>query len=248
MGDKNLHSGHRQRMIQKAYANPTILEEHELLEVFLYKVIPRKDTNPLAHRLIDTFGSINGVFSATAEELMLVKGVGKSVASNIVVMGKMYSMLKPEKPKKIKNAMSFDRIKDHVLAKFELIECERSMLFYLDKDYNIIKEVGFASLDVENVFADTSSVLKNFALYKPKFAVVAHNHPSGNAFPSFQDDFTTKKLNIVCAMHGVELIDHIIVAGSEAFSYHVSGRMQKVKDQANVDKVIRSLENDSLDD
>lgn len=73
----NPHLGHRARMTEKVLNNPTVLADHELLEVLLYGTLPRIDTNPLAHKLLEVFGSLENLFSADMKELMVVKGVGE---------------------------------------------------------------------------------------------------------------------------------------------------------------------------
>ena len=78
---KNIHSGHRQRMREKAYKNGfDSFEQHELLEMLLYATVPQKDTNPIAHNLINSFGSFHAVFEAPVEELMKVSGMTKTSA------------------------------------------------------------------------------------------------------------------------------------------------------------------------
>ena len=86
---EGLHSGHRERLVNKFIEYPDSFSEHELLELFLFTVLPRKDTNETAHRLLQAFGNITKVFSASAEQLMAVKGVGKTIAAQIVLHSKI---------------------------------------------------------------------------------------------------------------------------------------------------------------
>ena len=75
-----MHEGHRKRMYEKLKNNDGLLD-HEILEILLFNAVPRKNTNPIAHNLLNTFGSLGGVFNATHRQLVTVDGVGESVAA-----------------------------------------------------------------------------------------------------------------------------------------------------------------------
>ena len=90
MKEENLHAGHRERVIKKFITSNNGVLDHELLEILLFSFLPRIDTNPIAHRLIQTFGSLKGVFLATTEQLLSVKGIGKKTAANIKLIGMIY--------------------------------------------------------------------------------------------------------------------------------------------------------------
>ena len=81
-----MHEGHRKRMYEKL-KNDDGLYEHELLEILLFNAFQRKNTNPIAHALLDSFGSISGVLNASVEELCAVEGVGESVALYLKCIG-----------------------------------------------------------------------------------------------------------------------------------------------------------------
>ena len=73
---ENIHAGHRERMMKKVKDTPDGLLDYELLEILLFNMLPRINTNPLAHKLIKTFGSVEKVITASVDELMAIKGVG----------------------------------------------------------------------------------------------------------------------------------------------------------------------------
>ena len=83
MDDKNIHSGHRKRMTERFLKYPDSLSEHEVLEIMLYSALPRKDTNPLAHKLLAVFGSLENVLGADAAVLKSVDGVGDKVCLSL---------------------------------------------------------------------------------------------------------------------------------------------------------------------
>ena len=99
--DSNIHAGHRERLNQKLLSNCSVLNDHELLEALLFCAIPRVDTNPLAHKLIKEFGSVQNVFNADPKQLVRVDGVGKKTASLIVCVGEIYRRIKETSSEKV---------------------------------------------------------------------------------------------------------------------------------------------------
>lgn len=237
----NIHRGHRERMIERAFNNIDSLAEHELLEILLYSIMPRVDTNPLAHRLIRAFGDIDGVFRATTAELITVEGVGKRIAAEICLISKIFSKIKPTKKNK-GPVISFSQLKEDIILEFSKLQTEKVVVYLLDKKYNILHELPWEDKKSDNASAQVAELIKSFAIFKPTYLIVAHNHPSCSVTPSDEDDFTTKKLNMICDLHGVSLIDHIIVAEGQAFSYCVTGRLVDIKKNSDVNKMIKTLE------
>lgn len=235
---EGLHDGHRERLINKFAEFPDSFSDHELLEIFLYTVVPRKDTNVLAHRLIKAFGSLKKVFSATAEQLMTVEGVGKAIAAQIVLRAKIMNKIAVLPPEKAKAFTSPERIKSELIALFDGVRGEKFYFFLLSAAFEQVFRIEFIGNTEEAVFADTTEIARAMSVNKAKFALIAHNHPSGNPSPSEADDVATSKFYIVCDVHGVKLIDHVIVAGQKTYSYFADGRLDHIKEKAKTDKLI----------
>lgn len=238
---ENIHSGHRKRMLEKAVNAPESLADHEILEVLLFYVLPRRDTNALAHRLIRAFGGIDKVFRASAKELKTVDGVGDKVAEYITVNGRLLGVIGDRKADKRESWLSFADSKAAILRKFVGMREEMFVMFLLDAKRRVIMELSFEDKNRNNVSADIPEIAKAFALHKPSFAVVAHNHPSCNPLPSAADDMSTKKINILCEMHGVTLLDHVIVAGENTYSYFAENRLSGIKEVADLDKLLTGI-------
>jgi DNA repair protein RadC len=236
----NLHEGHRARLKVKFLENPSIVSDHELLEVLLYGALPRVDTNEIAHRLLKVFGSLSGVFSATEKELTCIEGVGKSAATAIMVVGKVAERLIKERANtKTKRMFSFYENKEEIIADLGGLYEEKVIIYLLDDKYRKISSIVFEDRERFSVKLDIPELAKAVAIHKPKFAIVAHNHPSGMLEPSGDDDFTTQRLCLLCSVHGVTLIDHVIVAGNAAFSYRQSGRLQPLLEKADIHKLLQ---------
>ncbi len=234
---KNLHEGHRERLINRFLENPDGTADHELLEILLFSMIPRKDTNLIAHKLLNTFGGLYGVFNASAPALMTIDGVGKRVASEIVVVGKIVAKLLEIKKPPNPTMRSFYQIKNYIVEDFEGLYEEKFIMYLLDGKYRKIVGVEFDDKSISSVTAEVSDVAKALAIHNGRYAIIAHNHPSGNVEPSLIDDATTKKLSALCSLHGVDLLDHVIIHETTAFSYYQEGRLEKLKQAAALGKI-----------
>lgn len=244
--ERNLHDGHRDRMREKLLKNPDSLSDHELLEILLYQFIPRKNTNEIAHNVLQYFGSMENLIKADAKEILAIPGIGKNTASGITLFSaicKRYAN-KPAENKKAK--FSFDAYRSGVVSYFSG-KTEEEFVFILLNDKN--KEICRTSFDdrrESEVYVDLSVVAKILAINKPTGVIIAHNHPSGIALPSANDDVSTVKINALCSIHGATLLDHIIVSKNDSFSYFVSGRMEFLKKQCNIDRYISGLKETDL--
>ena len=236
---ENLHAGHRERMIDKLLKNPDSFLEHELLEVLLYSVLPRVDTNPIAHRLLRSFGSLKNLFTATKEQLISVEGIGKKAASQILLFGALFrNVSKNLTTEEVENFYSFSTYKQTLLDYFKNLEVEQFLIVLLDKRYRVLNKLRFVDHKRDKVTANIPEIAKAFVINKPTYAIIAHNHVSDDLTPSKEDDFATGKLNVLCAVHGVTLIDHVIVGKTDALSYFMENRLQEIKDKINVEKLM----------
>lgn len=238
---KNIHEGHRERTIKKFLKNPAAFSDHEVLEVLLFFALPRKDTNALAHRILNVFGSVDGVFNASACQLEKIDGVGKRLSAYILSIGQLFSRL----------ALS-SKVKDEILNTPEKTKLAISPLFYgqnfetfvmvlLDKNYRVIAKSIFCDKDRGQVSAEIPEIITAIEAHKPKFMVIAHNHPSFKCLPSNEDDFTTKKINVLCELYDVVLSDHLIFAGDNVYSYKQEGRLDEIRRTAVLNKLFDKI-------
>ena len=140
--DKNIHKNHRKRLRDRfEREGADSFEVHEILELFLFDAIPRVSTNAIAHRLLDRFGDLNGVFSATEKELMTVKGIGSHAAEYIVNASKEYRAQIEEELLK-RPLSSFSRAANYFIHKLRddefATDADRSaVIVMLDKDFRV---------------------------------------------------------------------------------------------------------------
>ena len=240
MKQENLHSGHRERTIKKFLLSPSTFAEHEVLEALLFYAIPRVDTNPLAHKLIKMFGSLDGVFNATHEQLVSVEGVGDKVASYLMLVGQVVKRTSNNSKMNIKLKNTFE-VKEWLIDFFNGKSLESFVMIMLDDNYNLVAHCEFSDKSISEVKADVPEVVTAFNIHKPKFAIFSHNHPSSDVSPSQMDDLATKKLNLLCEINDVNVLDHIIVAGSDTFSYRQSGKLDHIKQTASLNRLFKEI-------
>lgn len=233
--DENIHQGHRKRMLDKALKYSDMLSDHELLEVVLFYAIPRIDTNKLAHTLLRAFGSVEKIFSSSPNSLMAIDGVGEKTAILIHTIGKLFSRAKTQNKPSLKTLGKF---KEFVLKEVKNYDSEQSIIIMLDPKFNVIGKLAYTDYRKFYVSMDINEVVNCFGALRPTHAVLVHTHLSDNCLPSKQDDIATKKLNILCTLHGVNLVDHVITNGKKIFSYRDDGALDMIKNETDIDNVL----------
>lgn len=228
----NVHEGHRERLRNKFIDNKEQLESHEILELLLGYSIARKDTNELAHRLIDEFGSLENVLNADTELLKGIDGVGETTACLLSLIGyvskKDFSSTVSKK--------KFSSIKDTREILTDLFKNYDHEVFYavfLNKK-NLVK--GTLKIDTglkDTVEIDFNELSRGILINKPSAVIIAHNHFSPIPEPSEEDDKTTEKIYSILKLYKVNLFDHIIISGNNYYSYFYENRLQKIKDKLN---------------
>lgn len=131
-----MHAGHRERMISrlKEFGSEGF-QSHELLEMMLYSSFKQCDTNPIAHRLIDRFGTLSGVFSASENELCEVEGVGRSTAQMIIVLRANIERMLSESVQKGEMLGASGAVKDYCMGLFRFVDTEQLRMIFLDSEY-----------------------------------------------------------------------------------------------------------------
>lgn len=217
------HSGHRNRLRKKFIANGFDgFEPHEALELMLYYAIPRKDTNPIAHELLDSFGSISAVLDAPLDRLVEA-GLSQNAAVYIKLLPEISRLYLDNKHNSEEKVITEENIGNIILPKFIGRDYEAVVLLLLDAKQ---KEVfcGVVSKGTVNACEIyIRKIIQLSILYNARYAVLSHNHPSGIALPSTKDLNTTKQVSEALKLVDISLIDHIIVADNDYVSLSQSG-------------------------
>ena len=226
------HGGHRQRIIKKLEQG--VLLEHELLEVFLFNAIPRRNTNDIAHKLLAQFKTMRGVFNAKLEELKRVDGIGESVAAYIVCAGKIFE--KFYEFDKMVIPVHFDQNSFFSFVKSAYAKEEKEVLdFYLfDEEKKIINRKRFSRFESSKVDLDPTEFTKILVEEKPVGVVAVHNHPNGTCAPSKADDKTTAQLLLATSFQNILFCDHFIYGNDGVYSYYLDGKMKEYSEKYSV--------------
>lgn len=228
-----MHEHHRDRLREKAVNDISLLNDYEKLELILFGVVPRKNTNDIAHRLIDQFGSLKEVFAAKPEMLMLVEGVGKTVAAHLAAINCAFLSVAEAKDK-FPTTFVFGKIAPALIDFFAPFLKEALVVFFIDKNSKIISRRVIYSENREQVEIDMAEFSKMIIMNKPAYIAVAHNHLSGNAAPSAKDDNATLKFATAALLSGAKLIEHIIVSGDKVYSYYRDRRIDAIQAKAEL--------------
>ena len=222
----DMHNGHRDRMRERFFAHGLeTFNEIEALELLLFYAVPRKDTNPLAHALLDRFGSLDSVFSASEQELCELPGISKRTAALLMMVPQIMRL------SEIKRAERFIEIKNsrdvinYLIPFFRYERDEMLVLLCMDAQKRITHtEIMYRGV-VNKVSFEYRRIVEAALKRKAVSVVVAHNHPDGPATPSREDDMATQELYNALRVVGITFYDHVIIAGDDYASYRRSGTL-----------------------
>lgn len=219
----NVHTGHRERMRKKFYESGfENFEEHEVLEFMLFSIIPRSNTNEIAHKLIEKYGSVYEVCNADIEGLKEIKGISEKSASFLKMIPhvlKVYMNVKNDK----KKLDSSHLVCEYFMHKFWGERVEKVCIVCLDDKLNVIESKFVSNGQLSNVSVNIRSIVEFTYKCKSECIIMAHNHPNGDAVPSDNDINATVEIVKALKSVGINLIDHIIVAGNKAVSMNELG-------------------------
>lgn len=216
--------GHRARLRER-YESAGLdgFADHEALELLLTYAIPRKDTKPIAKALIERFGSLGAVFSAPREELQGVHGIGESASVLISLLLPLSRLYYREQADRVRGRQQPGEWADYCRALLMGERYERVYVLALDAGGRLLQKTLISSGDEGEAAFYPRLAVAALLRAGAQAAVLCHNHPDGDARPSLADRQLTEALIPLLAPLGVELVDHIIVTDTAAFSFRKSG-------------------------
>ncbi|OUO39671.1 JAB domain-containing protein [Flavonifractor sp. An306] len=220
------HDGHRQRMKTEFLARPDSFPDHKVLELLLFYANPRSDTNPLAHELIEHFGSLAGVLDATPEELQKVKGVGEHAAVLFKVVKELAGRYLTIRTQVDDIAQSSKDYYTLLRPYFFGARNEMLCLLCLDGKHKVLGVRRLGEGNVNAVTVTTRLIAEAALSLNAAGVVLAHNHVSGLAFPSPEDLATTQSLASILSTMSITLVDHLIFVDDDMVSLRDSGYYQ----------------------
>lgn len=222
--DKNVHDGHRERF-KESFIRGGIdqFTDHQSLELLLFYSIARKDTNKIAHRLIDKYGSLHAVFEAELDDLEKIPGITRNSA---ILMKLIPSMSKKYSMSKNSDVKVLDSSHKASLYVKNLFLGETNEVFFMIS-LNTRKKFRFTSRvsdgTINEAYIHIRRIVEEALLHKADSVILCHNHPGGSLEPSRSDIETTKTIKSALELIKVKVIDHIIVAGDGYYSFADNG-------------------------
>lgn len=213
-----LHKGHRQRVRQRFLSEGLdVFTPHETLELLLFYARPRVNTNEMAHRLLNRFGTLASVFDADVTALQEVEGVDEATA---VLLKLIAPLTKRYRLSAQKNVVlgTFDATCDYFKNVYIGEQVERLRLACLDDKLRLLRCGVVGEGAPGTVPVNTRKILEFALRQNCELVVIAHNHPNGSAVPSNEDIVATKHIYNALKTVGIRLLDHVIVAGEQAIS------------------------------
>ena len=219
-----IHDGHREKVRARFLtAGLDAFADHEALELLLYYAIPRRDTNPIAHALMERFGSLQAVLSAPPEELMETPYIKEKAAVLLRLAPALYQRVLMGGEDREIILDTRERIGEFFRRIFIAHATEVMYLLCLDGKGKKKSLLKLSEGDVGSVGINIRQIMEHALRAKAVMVVLAHNHPSGVALPSHEDQIATRMVGDALDTIGVRLVDHVIVADNDYISMAESG-------------------------
>lgn len=213
------HDGHRQRMRERFLKQGLDgFAPHEVLELMLFYAIPQKNVNPLAHQLLEKFGSLHNVLEAEPRQLCQVKGIGEYAAAFLSLFAPVARYAQIERAGERVTLTTRRQAEDFCTR---LLEGERREVFYaicLNGQMQVLFSAMIAKGSLTDVPAYPRLVAEAALLHNAHSVMLCHNHPGGSLTPSQEDVEATRQLGAMLQGLEITLIDHMIVADGKALS------------------------------
>ena len=221
------HTGHRERMRERFERDSGMdsFAPHEALELLLTYAIPRKDTNPIAHRLIERFGSLHAVLEAPADELTAVPEIGQRAAQLISMMLPLFRLYENDRLKPRVTLDNFRLLRDYCGALYHGVTVEKFYLLSLDSRLKLIDARVIAEGTLDEVPVYPREIIAALLRLNAAGAVISHNHPGQTCAPSEADTRLTRRLRRVLDEIGITLHDHVIVGTDGTYSFAQAGTL-----------------------
>ncbi len=225
--DKPHYHNHRARLRDRFMtAGGAALADYELLELVLFRAIPRQDVKPLAKRLLESFGDFNRTISAPPARLADVKGVGVAVIQELKIVEAAAHRLGQAKVLGQHALSSWDTLLDYCKITMAHRETEQFRILYLDRKNILIADEAQAEGTVDHVPVYPREVAKRALELNASALILVHNHPSGDPTPSPADIAMTQQIEGALRVLNITLHDHIIIGKETNISFRSSGLIE----------------------
>lgn len=215
---------HRKRLRERFMkGGSAAVADYEMLELVLFRAIPRQDVKPLARALIDHFGDFGRVISAPTAQLRGVSGVGEAVICELKIVEGAAQRLARAKVMQRAVISSWDAVLDYCHTVMAHREIEQFRILFLDRKNVLIADEEQARGTVDHVPVYPREVVKRALELNASALILVHNHPSGDPTPSEADISVTQQIEAAAKVLGLSLHDHLIIGKSSELSFRAEG-------------------------
>ncbi len=226
MGKKPHYLNHRDRQREKfAQHGGDSFADYELLELFLFNSIPRRDVKPIAKDLLQTFGNLAEVCAAPLHRLTEVKGIGEKTALDLKLLHAASVRMGRESVLGRPVLSSWTALLDYCRSAMQFEPVEQFRVLFLDRKNRLIADevLGKGTIDRAPVYP--REIIKRALALEATAVILAHNHPSGDPTPSHSDIVMTKEVATAAKAINVVVHDHIIIGRENIASFKTLGLM-----------------------
>lgn len=224
------HDGHRNRMrerIETGGMEP--LQDHEVLEYILFHFVPLRNTNDIAHDLIDTFGSFAEVLNADADRLEEVPGMTRNAALFLSCLPDIFRRYAASAEKRRTRLSGKRTVRDYLAGQMFGCPVEQACVLALDAQDGVIRFERLVLGTGDSVNVSVRRIVDFAMRTHAAGLVLAHNHPSGNGQPSQHDFELTRSIDYILGNIGVRLLDHLIFTDGGVYSFEESGSLTAMR-------------------
>jgi DNA repair protein RadC len=215
---------HRKRLRDRFLAGgAAALPDYEMLELILFRAIPRQDVKPLTYALLEVFGDFNRVLSAPISRLAEVKGVGDAVITELKIVEAAAQRLARSRILQRHVISSWDAVLDYCHTTMAHRDTEQFRVLFLDRKNVLIADEAQAQGTVDHVPVYPREVVKRALELNASALILVHNHPSGDPTPSDADIAMTQQIQTAAEALGVTLHDHLVIGKSRELSFRSEG-------------------------
>ncbi|MBV0913567.1 RadC family protein [Anianabacter salinae] len=216
--------GHRDRLRDRfSNGGADAMPDYELLELILFRSVRRGDVKPLARRLIDRFGDLNGVLSAASARLAETEGVGPAILHDLRLIEAAAHRMARGRVMRRPVLSSWQMLLDYCQTAMAHRETEQFRVFYLDRKNVLVADEAQAQGTVDHVPVYPREILKRALELNASALILVHNHPSGDPTPSEADITMTRQIEAAAAALGLTLHDHLVIGKGREVSFRSEG-------------------------
>ena len=230
----NEHSGHRERLRDRVRKEGLKnFQDYQVLEYVLTFAIPYKDTNVIAHRLINKFGSFYGVLEADEEDLITVQGMGKASAHFVANLRNIFHYYEFDRSRVVSKILTPGEAYHYIKPFLSNKLVEEMYVVCLTPKNKIVSVEKICEGTNNEANVSMRLIIDKMSRAKVSNIIVAHNHPKGKAIPSESDDKFTRALTTTLAITGSHMLDHIIIGeDDDHYSYRENALIEKYVNDA----------------